>query len=463
MATSPPCIENLLGPKLSQRATITLTSPAAALRWSEYEAPKTSIIVNVFTALDVVETIKYCNQYSLKFLAQAGGHGWGITWSLGENDVVINLRGLNTVEVNKAEGTATIGGGTIVKEIVDELFANEMHVVSGGCNCVGTGFLFGGGLGRLMGEYGLGIDNLLSADLVTASGELITVTPTSPSEDLWWALRGAGHNFGVVTSYVVKAYPWINGGVHWSGSVVFTGDRVRDVTKAIDKLKFQKPMSIHYYFVVDPSSGQPVIIVNPYYAGKAEDARIAFKPIFDLNPVVDATRPTPWDELNVDGDAFCAKGGRKVAYTSGLKKLDPGAFENIWNAYVAFINEHGVDKVGQSAILVECYSYISARAVEYTSTSFPHRDVDFQAVVLSWHNDSALDRAAEEFGDYVRKQWIATSRQHREHAYINFARGDEPLDAIYGESWRIRKLTTIKSKWDPNGKFGQYFPIPTRH
>ncbi|KAK6343854.1 hypothetical protein TWF696_007509 [Orbilia brochopaga] len=457
-----PGIQEVLGPKLSARATIAFSSSAAP-RWSEYEAPKAQIVVNVFTAQDVVETVKYCNAYGIKFLAQTSGHGWGTTWTLCENDVIINLRALNFVAVDKTASTVAIGGGAIIKEIVDEVYKNEMHVVVGGCNCVSTGFMLGGGLGRLMGEYGLAIDNLLSVNLVTATGDLISVTPTEPSEDLWWAIRGAGHNFGIVTSYTIKAYPWINGGVHWSGNIVFTGDRVKDVTEAIDKLDFKKPMSIHFYFVLDPTSGQPIVAVNPFYAGTVEEAREAFKPIIDLGPTADVTGPITWDEVNTSADFFCQKGARKVAYTAGLKKLDANAFQNIWDNYVAFINKYGADKVGQSAILVECYSYVTARSIEYTSTAYPHRDVNFQAASLVWYNDSSLDEAAEEFGCYNRDQWTATSLEHREHAYINFARGDEPIKAIYGESWRIRKLTTIKSRWDPEGKFNQYFPIPTHH
>ncbi|KAK6508890.1 hypothetical protein TWF481_003657 [Arthrobotrys musiformis] len=371
------------------------------------------------------------------------------------------MRLLNTVEVDKSKKTVRIGGGAIIKEIVEEVYQNQMHVVSGGCNCVGTGFMLGGGLGRLMGEYGLAIDNLLSVDLVTADGN--TITATANNGDLWWALRGAGHNFGIVTSYIVKGHSWINSGTHWSGNLVFTGDQVEAVTKAIDKLVFQKPMSIHYYFAVDPSSQQPVIIVNPFYAGKVDDARKAFKSILELKFVADTTGPIAWDELNASGDFFCAKGSRKPAYSVGLKKLDPKAFKNIWDAYAQFLNKNGVDKVGRSAVLVECYSYITARAIERTSTAYPHRDVNFQAVILGWYDDKALDGEAEKLGKYVREQWFSTSGFHRDHTYVNFARGDEPLETIYGESWRVRKLTTLKKKWDPRGRFSQYFPIPSTY
>ncbi|KAF3911004.1 hypothetical protein AA313_de0202021 [Arthrobotrys entomopaga] len=147
MTTKPPGIQQALGPKLSSHASIALSSSAAP-RWSDYEAPHAQIVVSVFTEHDVVETIKYCNDHKLEFLAQTSGHGWANTWSLKPKDVIINLRGLNSVKVDKINMTATIGGGAIIKEIVDEVYKNEMHVVAGGCNCVSTGYILGGGVGK---------------------------------------------------------------------------------------------------------------------------------------------------------------------------------------------------------------------------------------------------------------------------------------------------------------------------
>ncbi|KAK6362674.1 hypothetical protein TWF730_000129 [Orbilia blumenaviensis] len=452
-----PGIQQKLGPKLSSGASIVLSSSAAP-RWSLYEAPRAQIVVNIASEKDVAETVKYCNENRLRFLAQTSGHGWANTWTLDVKDVIINMRALNTVKVNNAKKTATIGGGAIIKEVIDEVYKNQMHVVAGGCNCVGTGFMLGGGLGRLMGEYGLAIDNLLSLNIVTSDGKVITASPSSG--DLWWAIKGAGHNFGIVTSYTIKAHPWINGGVHWSGNIIFSGDQVEAVTKAIDTLGFQKPMSIHYYFAVDPTSGQPVIIVNPFYAGKVEAARKAFKPLLDLKFIADTTGPVAWNELNASGDFFCEKGGRKPAYSVGLKRMNPTAFKNIWDAYVKFLNKNGVDKVGRSAMLVECYSYVTARSIERATTAYPHRDVNFQAVILGWYNDKKFDKEAEKLGRYVREQWLSTSGSQKDHVYINFARGDESLETIYGEGWRLRKLTALKKKWDPLGRFGQYFPLP---
>ncbi|KAF3940869.1 hypothetical protein ABW19_dt0208566 [Dactylella cylindrospora] len=378
---------------------------------------------------------------------------------MGEGDVIINLRGLNSVEVDKSAMTATIGGGAIVKEIVDETYNNEMHYVAGGCNGVSTGGLLGAGLGRLMGEYGLGIDNLLSLNLVTAEGNLIHVTPTSPSPDLWWGLRGAGHNFGIVTSYTIRTYPWINGGVHFAGPLIFTGDKVEEVTAAINSLEFKKPMSCHYYFAVDPSSGQPVVIVEPFYAGTVEDGKEAFKPLIDVGPVVNMTGPVAWNVLNSSGDFFGTKGSRKPGYSAGMVKLDPTAYRNVWDSWTTFIQKHGTDKVGRSAILTECYCYETVRKVDPASTAFPHRDINFQAVIIPWYDDPELDIAAEGLASYVRKQWRSTSGLEEDRVYVNFARGDEALESIYGESWRIEKLKSLKAEWDPLNKFGQYLPI----
>lgn len=124
-----------------------MLSSSGAPRWSRYEAPRAQIVVNVGSEKDVAEKVKYCNENRLGFLAQTSGHGWANTWTLDKGDVIINMRALNTVKVDKAKKTARIGGGAIIKEIVDEVYKNQLHVVSGGCDCVGIGFMLGGGLG----------------------------------------------------------------------------------------------------------------------------------------------------------------------------------------------------------------------------------------------------------------------------------------------------------------------------
>ena len=127
------------------------------------------------------------------------------------------------------------------------------------------GAILGGGFGRLMGLYGLGVDKLISVNLVTSYGTQLTVTPNTWPE-LWWALRDAGRNFGIVTSAVIKSYPLPaaqNGA--WAGSLIFSLDKIEVLVQAIDDLVLASQMVLFLYYAV--SDGAPVVLVTISYAG----------------------------------------------------------------------------------------------------------------------------------------------------------------------------------------------------
>ena len=114
-------------------------------------------------------------------------------------------------------------------------FANEKATVVGTCNTVGAiAPMLGGGLGNLISLYGLACDNMLSARVVTAAGHAVNVSPTE-NADLWYGLRGAGHNFGIVTEVTVKAHAQVNKGVHWTSMLVFTPDRLEEIARVLNE------------------------------------------------------------------------------------------------------------------------------------------------------------------------------------------------------------------------------------
>ena len=165
------------------------------------------------------------------------------------NSIIINLRGLDKVDVSLESGTATISAGALTSEVIEAAHAAGAHVMTGVCNAVGAiSPMLGGGLGNLMALYGIAVDNMLEARLVTATGEVITVSDTE-NEDLWWGLRGAGHNFGIVSQLKVKAHRQVNGGLHWGGMIAFPGtqeylERVIDALHGLNFAEEGKPMSV---------------------------------------------------------------------------------------------------------------------------------------------------------------------------------------------------------------------------
>lgn len=417
-----------LGPRLSKKASFAF-STSAAPRWSEYGAADIGVVVNVATELDVLVTVstlcffyqkhslgassthkikvQYCIENKIGFFAQNGGHAWGTTFHLGLSDLLINLAGLRNITFNAAKTQAVVQGGALVKDVVNAAYANGAQIPTGNCNCVGTlGAILGGGFGRLMGFYGLGVDNLVTINLVTSYGTYLTVTPQA-EPDLWWALRGAGPNFGIVTSVVMKSYPIPaaeNGA--WAGSLIFTPDKIEVLIDAINDLVLTPRMALFLYYAV--SGGSPVVIVSVSFAGPNNaDGAQAFSSIVAIGPVVQETAWVPFNIVNAAGDSFCVKGGYKPSFGVGLAKMVPSTWREIWNEFVAFIQINGTSN---STILAECYSMGQSRTLPDSSSSFPWRStIKCNAAAIPWYYNTSLTPAALSFGHKVRNLWFQTS------------------------------------------------------
>ncbi|KAF1915630.1 FAD binding domain-containing protein [Ampelomyces quisqualis] len=445
--------ESLL-PKLSRGATIT-TDPLS--RWSTYKAPNAAVTVNVTSELDVATTVRFCNEHGFTFLAQNGGSGWA-TFPGTKDLVIINLSNLNSVVLAADKTTAVIGGGARVYETITAADSADVLVLTGNCNGVGVlGALLGGGYGNLMGKIGgMGVDSILELRAVTADGAMRTIN-ASQEPDLFWAMRGAGPNFGVVTSATVKACPTQKDKrIAWSGALIYTEDKLEQVVEAIQNIELiPHAVCFMYYGSSGPSNHVPVIIVTLWlFQGTPESGKASFKPLFDIGPVMDTTSILPYTEWNTSANPFCTHAERKPVFTAGLDKLDPKAWREVWNKYVEF---QKLPTAHASAVLLEAYPNIELDAARTPLASFPHRAVRFQAAILTWYTDEQLDKAAVKCGKEIREVWRKSNGRDFNASYVNFAHGDEPLEEIYGDS--LPRLRELKRKWDPEDRFNQWFNI----
>lgn len=338
-------------------------------------------------------------------MAQNGGNGWATTFNLGSNGLLINLARLDQVTFNDDKTLATIGGGSNINNTIARAYAANAIITTGNCNCVGAlGAMLGGGYGNLMGINSFGVDNIVSMRVVTADGTLRTVTASSDA-DLFWALRGAAPNLGIVTSAVVKSKPATAADMNaWTGALIFSSDKLEQVVQAIQDTDLKPDMNVFMYFISSgPPSNTPVILVTPFlYMGTPETGRAAFASLFSIGPFVDTTKVIPYNQWNSGGDQFCSRGPRKPAYGAGFQKMIPSVWRQIWNKYVEFQKRPTAEN---SVVLIEAYSLTKARSVAADSTAFANRHVNFNAVAIPWYSNSSLDCHAEAFGGYVRDLW----------------------------------------------------------
>ncbi|KAI1321947.1 FAD binding domain-containing protein [Xylariaceae sp. FL0255] len=446
-------LQSQLLPSLSKGASISSTAPA---RWSEFDAPDPGAVINVATEQDVVTSVRYCTQNKMPFLAQNGGNGWSTTvGSLTTNGVIINLAGLDQVTFSPDKKQATIGGGANISTTINAAYNAGVLVETGNCNCVGTlGAILGAGYGNLMGLYSFGIDNVLSLRVVTANGILQNVTAKS-NPDLFWALRGAGPNLGIVTSATVNAYPAeADDFLAWTGDLIYTEDKLEDVVQAIQDLVLTPEMVIFLYFLAG-SDGTPVVVASPFlYKGNATSGQEAFASLYAIGPVEDTTTVVEYNEWNAGTNALCTRGDYKPGWAAGFQNMVPSTWRAMWNAYTAFQALPGAENSG---LLLEAYDLTKARTFPSGSAAFPNRNVNFNAFVIPWYNDSSLDPQAEELGNTVRNLLRSTSGLPQNQTYINFAHGDEDLSVVYGNS--LTRLKTIKKTYDPLNVFSHWFDI----
>ncbi|KAJ8058118.1 hypothetical protein OCU04_012976 [Sclerotinia nivalis] len=442
-----------LKPLLSSLATI-VNNTSGAPRWSDFDAPTPGAVVNVATENDVLVTVRYCIAENIPFLAQNGGHGWSTTLDLYQNGILINLAGIKAISFNSAKTQITFQGGALISDVVDASFKNSVLVPTGTCNCVGTiGAVLGGGFGNLIGIYGFGVDNLISMNVVTPSGTAITVSPTS-NTDLWWAMRGAGPNFGIVTSAVMKSYPVASSLLNaWTGPLIFTGAQLEALIEALSQLDLQSEMSIAMFFLMSDNS--PIILVTVFYYGTEAAGKAAFAPLYSVGPIVDGTAILPYNEWNSGGDSFCAKGDSKPSWGIGLAELDVPTWTYVWNEWLTFAKMPGANN---SAMILDMYSLGTARKLSDSSSAYPFRStITFNAIATAWYSDPTLDAAAEVFGSNVRDLLRSTSGLCDNSTYINNGFGDESLSTVYGDN--LSKLQAIKKRHDPLCKFCHWYPL----
>ncbi|KAI0968682.1 FAD binding domain-containing protein [Xylaria arbuscula] len=445
---------NLVKSTLSSNASIQCTGENQ--RWSDYAAPTPGAVITVGAEGDVAKIIAAASKTNTPFLIQSGANGWADTFTLNSSGIIIDISNLKTISFNANKTQVTFQAGVTNEDLINAAWENNARVSASTCNCVSVlGATLGGGLSRTQGVYGLNIDQLIGINYVDASGLHSTVTPRSNPE-LWWALTGAGANFGVVTSVTYRSYPIPQDqNTAWTGLLLFDEGKLEEVITAINNLTLEPEMQMDIYFTA--SDDQPAILVLPFYLGSEEVGRQKFASILNIGPTSDGTEVIPYNTWNTAGDAFCTDGGRKPSYTTGLITMDPTAWRNVWNEYVAFFDSYS--EANLTTILTECYS-TAATAKSVTnggSSSYPFRDIKCHAITIPWYTSPSIDSAALQFGQNVRSYLVDSAGTSSPSSYINFAHGDESLSQIYGSS--LSKLQQLKQKYDPQKRLNQWFPL----
>ncbi len=380
----------------------------------------------------------------------------------------INLAKLSGVTIASDGKTATIAGGTNSKLVTDTLWAAGKQTVTGTCECVSyLGPALGGGHGWLQGHYGLIADQFVSLRVVLADGSLKTVDANS---DLWWAMRGAGHNFGIVTSATVKIYPLVN--TNWAvETLMFTGDKVKAVYQAANDhfINGNQPVGVinwsYWFNLPDVDPNGPVIAFYIIQEGVTAVDSVYTQPFHDIGPF--AVTPDSgtyrdlagWVGISLDAPPCQKAGLANPRFPVYLPAYNATAQQELYTAFAKGTNSSS--PWANSLFMFEGYSMQGVEAVNSASAAYAFRDDNLLIAPLIQYAPAGpvRDQQAAQFGNQLRQILHKGSGRTQMHTYVNYAYGDESPKEWYGaDAWRQDRLKALKSKYDPRGRFSFYAP-----
>jgi FAD/FMN-containing dehydrogenase len=391
---------------------------------------------------DVVDSVRFAREHDLEIAVRGGGHNVAGR-ATSDGGLMIDLAPMKGIHVDPAARTARAQGGVTWREYNRATHVHGLATTGGVISTTGiAGLTLGGGLGWLMGEHGMAIDNLRSVELVTADGEVREVSEdTDP--DLFWALRGGGGNFGVAASLEYRAHPLttVLGGIaaYPLAAAAEVFDTFRQVTaEAPDQLTAFAGL-VH----APDGSGLKLSAVVVCHTGDPERAEADLRPLRSVGtPLLDVIGPLPYPVMNTLLDDAYPRGARNYWKSAFFKDLDD---ECIATMVAAFEKAPSI----MTGMVVEHFHGAVTR-VDPTATAFPHRQPGYNLALTGQWLDPADDAANIA---WVQETFAALAPHMTDANYVNYHSADDAdrTRASYGPNWP--RLVQLKRRYDPDNVF----------
>jgi FAD/FMN-containing dehydrogenase len=408
-----------------------------------------AVVVRCANTGDVMAAVNFAREHQLDLAVRGGSHsvpGFGTC----DAGVVIDLSGMRGVRVDPASSTARAEGGATWGDFNAATHEFGLATTGGIISTTGVGGLtLGGGIGYLARGCGLSCDNLVSAEVVTADGRLL-VASEDEHDDLFWAIRGGGGNFGVVTSFEFRLHPVkdIYGGPMFyelrdAGTVLqFFREFIIDAPEefgGFPAFQIAPPLP----FIPEDRHGDPFLAMVACWAGPLDQGERALQPFHDLAPVVaEHVGPMPYPALNSAFDALVPPGLQHYWKANFVTELTDEAI----GAHL----EHG-PKVPVVNSTVHIYPINGVcHLVAPDATAFAYRDANFATVIAGMWPDPGDNQANI---SWVRDYYDATAPLSEEGGYVNFMADDDQDRIRANYRGNYDRLVAIKGKYDPGNLF----------
>jgi FAD/FMN-containing dehydrogenase len=411
---------------------------------------KPRMIVRCADVADVIACLRFARMQKLPVSIRGGGHNAG---GLGVWDdcLVIDLSPIKYVHVDPGTSRVRVGGGCTWGDVDHAMHEFGLVVPSGVISTTGVGGLtLGGGIGHLTRKFGLTIDNLLSADVVLADGSFV-VASADQNSDLFWAIRGGGGNFGVVTSFLFQAHPVQ---MVCAGPMLWNLEDAADVMKWYREFIVDAPEEINGFFAfltVPPGPPFPESLhfkkmcgIVWCYTGLLEQANVILQPLRGYRtPAFEFFAPTPFPVLQTMFDGL---------YPPGLQWYWKADFvDTLSDEAISLHIEHASQLPSLHSTMHLYPINGAAHRPKNVDTPWIHRNATWSEVIVGVDPDPAN---ADHITAWARNYWEALHPHSSGAAYVNFMmedEGEERIRATYGENYE--RLAEIKARYDPENFF----------
>lgn len=418
--------------------------------WNAMTDRRPGAIIRCAGAGDVIRGVNLARENSLLLAVRGGGHNIAGN-AVCDDGLMLDLTNMKSVRVNPANNTVLVEPGVTLGELDRETQAFGLAVPVGVNSTTGVaGLTLGGGFGWMTRKHGMTIDNLIAADIVTADGRLVHAS-AGENDDLFWAIRGGGGNFGVVTSFEFQAHPV--GPEVLSGLIVHPFEKARELLLEIRELAIRAPDELTCWtilrkapplpFLPEEWHGREVLVLALCYAGDMAEGEKAMAEIRALgDPIADVVSPHPWHGWQAAFDPLLEPGARNYWKSHDFLRLEEEPIDIL------------LDAIGNLPS-PECEVFIAQVGgamcrVADDATAYPQRQAHFIMNVHTRWQEPAQDA---ECIAWARNLFDATAPHATGSVYVNFMPDDEGdrVAGAYGGNYD--KLARIKAAWDPGNLF----------
>ena len=416
----------------------------ACMLWNSMISLQPRVVIQPVGVSDVIQSIAFARENNLEISIKGGGHnvaGFATT----DGGLMIDMQHFRNVDINPEQRVARVGGGARWSEFDREAAVFSLASTGGVISTTGVaGLTLGGGVGWLARKHGLASDNLLSAEIVTADGDVITASEDAHPE-LFWALRGGGGNFGVVTTMEFQLHPLET---VFAGMVAYPVEAARDVLHRYRQITSSAPddLSMYCSIFTEMEHGSRVIGVPFCWSGDPEEGQHQLAPLLDFGtPVMTMSGQMPYALFNGANDFLFPYHRRNYWKGTMCTALDDELLDKLVRTST------DVPMPGLS-VTIEWYGGATNR-MDPSATAYPHRDAEYQVVLNAQWDDPAEDDRGQK---WVRASHSQIAPHGKKGEFLNFvaADGDDRQQRVrssFGSHWD--KLTDVKRRYDPDNVF----------